>query len=248
MIYLDDRAGSKELYLPLLKLSVPVTMTRMEYGDVRFEGNGPNGIPALIGIEHKTVEDVIACISDGRFAGHQLPGLHETYNYVFLMVEGGIRSGPNGELQIAHISGRWFDAGFGNRGYKYSDFDHWLTTLELRASVRVRRVRDRSESAANIRALYLWWTRKEWEDHNSHMAFDSGHDLQSALLRKPNLVRRMAKELPGVGWGKSAQVAGAFGSPIEMVGATQGEWENIPGIGKTMAKRIRKELGYGEGE
>ena len=246
MVTLDDRAGSRDLYLPLIKEGVPVQLGRMEYGDLSWTGRGAQGIPQLVGVEYKTVEDVIKCIGDGRFAGHQLPGLIQTYNYVWLMVAGRTRSGPNGVLQVAHISGRWYDAGFGNRQFRYSDYDHWLTTIELRGGLRVRRVGDSLEAAASINGLYRWWTGKEWEDHRGHLAFDESRDLELALLRKPPLVRRMAKELPGIGWGKSAQVAAAFGTAIEMVAATEQEWSDIPGIGKTMARRIRKEMGYPE--
>lgn len=248
MILLDDRAGSRDLYLPLIKQGVPVQLGRMEYGDLSWTGQGMGGVPQLVGVEYKTVEDVIQCIGSGRFAGHQLPGLIQSYNYVWLMVAGRVRPAADGTLQVAHISGRWFDAGFGGRGFRYSDYDHWLTTIELRGGVRVRRVGDSLEAAASLAALYRWWTAKEWEDHRGHLGFDTTRDLESALLRKPSLVRRLAKELPGVGWNKSAAVAGAFGTAIDMVSATEREWMDIPGIGKTMAQKIRRELGWKEGD
>lgn len=246
MITLDDRTGSRDLYLPLIKEGVPVQLGRMEYGDLSWAGRGPEGIPQIVGVEYKTVEDVIKCIGDGRFAGHQLPGLLQTYNYVWLMVAGRVRSGQGGILQVSHISGRWFDAGFGGRQFRYSDYDHWLTTIELRGGVRVKRVGDGMEAAASLSAMYRWWTAKEWEDHRGHLGFDTTRDLESALLRKPSLLRRLAKELPGIGWTKSASVASQFSTTIDMVAASETEWANIPGIGKTMARKIRKELGWPE--
>jgi excinuclease UvrABC nuclease subunit len=52
----------------------------------------------------------------------------------------------------------------------------------------------------------------------------------------------MAKELQGVGWEKSGNIAGQFQNPLAMVQASVVEWRSIPGIGDTLAKRIVKVL------
>src|SRR3989304_2010126 len=83
MVLVDDRVGSAGL-ADLLKDAI---LTTLEYGDCAFSGNGPNGI-IKIGVERKAISDLIQSINSGRLSGHQLPGLLETYDRVYLLVEG----------------------------------------------------------------------------------------------------------------------------------------------------------------
>ena len=248
-VKLDDRAGSKELYAPLTQVGLRVELGRMEYGDIAFDGLGRDDVPIVVGIEYKKVSDVIQCIQDGRFAGHQLPGLLESYNQSWLLVEGQVRCGPGGVLQELHWSGKYHDCGFGNRQFRYQDWVAWLTTMEIRGGIRVITARTQGESAATVAGLVSWYGRG-FESHRSHLAFDLTNDTMDtiATLVRPNLVRRVAKELPGVGWQKSKDIANKFTNVIEMVAADESEWVGIPGIGKGIAKKIRRELGWGDGE
>jgi ERCC4-type nuclease len=61
---------------------------RMQFGDFSWLGNGPDGAPWSIGVERKTIGDMIQSITSDRFSGHQLPGLLNTYNAVYVLVEG----------------------------------------------------------------------------------------------------------------------------------------------------------------
>jgi ERCC4-type nuclease len=238
MLQLDDRTGSGDLAPLLRELGVPLEVTRLEYGDAALIGNGPEGIPFPVGVEIKKVSDVLACICDGRFAGHQLPGLVQCYQRVYLVIEGAYRADlRTGRLQWPR-GPVWADARVGNRGFAYKDLDTWLLTLEMKAGVRVRRTYDRRETTRFLADLWNWCCGKEWEDHLSHLAFDLSSDIDSALLVRPNLVRRLAKELPGIGWKKSQAVAQYFDSSIEMVMAGEQAWRQIPGIGKELARRI----------
>jgi NAD-dependent DNA ligase len=63
------------------------------------------------------------------------------------------------------------------------------------------------------------------------------------MLRKPTLVRRIAAELPLIGWGKSKAVEEYFPSVVQMVTASEKEWREIPGIGVGIAKGVVEELG-----
>lgn len=213
-------------------------MCRMPYGDVAFDGNGPDGRPISIGIEYKTVSDVLACICDGRFAGHQLPGLVQHYEVPILLMEGGTRPDmTSGLLQIQHRKGFWFVPKAGVRQFMYRDLQHWLFTVVFKAGVRLLRTSTLDETAAQIVSLYTWWTAKEWEEHRSHLAMvDQMRD--SALIFKPGLVRRMAKELPGVGWDRSAKVAAKFPTVIDMALADATDWASIPGIGPKTAAGV----------
>jgi NAD-dependent DNA ligase len=58
----------------------------------------------------------------------------------------------------------------------------------------------------------------------------------------------VAALLPGIGWGKSAAVENKFKTVLDMVAADQRDWETIPGIGPTIAKRAVDSLRLRKGE
>lgn len=96
-----------------------------------------------------------------------------------------------------------------------------------------------------ISTLYKWWTGKEYEEHRGHLAiFDRMRDglVDRAILVRPSLCRMVSAQLPGIGIQKSEMVAGHFGSVSNMVGADISEWEEIDGIGRTMAVKIYNAL------
>jgi hypothetical protein len=196
MIYVDDRAGSAQLGPLLRARGVPVTMTRMAYGDVSFIGQGAGGVPVSIGIEVKSLRDVLACICNGRFAGHQLPGLVQAYEKVHLLVEGTWR--PNartGILQLRLRKGVWVDASVGSRRFMFTDLLTWLFTMENKAGILVSRVSDWQEATLWLSNLYAWWTAKGWDGHKSHLAFHDGTRHGSPWQRG----KRLSPRSPGVG-------------------------------------------------
>lgn len=241
MILLDNRVGSGDLATYFAQWRIPHKLCRLDYADVAFTGHGPGGMDMEIGIEIKKVRDVLNCISDGRFAGHQLPGLVERYARVWLVVE-GVYTVDYASGVLVHRRGKHMvPIACGTRQFMYRDLSNWLTTMETKTALRVRRTSSRVETAKLCADLYSWWTNKEWDQHRSHLAFDEPQP-DRALLVRPGLVRRVAKELRGVGWGKSAKVAGRFKSVMAMCMASEDEWAGIEGIGDKMAKRIVEEL------
>jgi len=231
-ITIDSREGSAFLinHLPHGMVSVG----RLEYGDVSFVGNGPNDEPILVGIERKALGDLINSITSGRFAGHQLPGLVSSYHVVYLIVEGLWRPGTTGLLEVRKGQG-WEPLDRGRR-WMWADVEAWLTTVEQKAGVRIRKTVGMGETAAMILALYRWWTSKEYDEHRAHLTLHKPPD--SAALRKASLVRVMAAELPGIGWEKSERVAKRFRNVVEMVNAEEHEWREVEGVGNTIAHKI----------
>jgi ERCC4-type nuclease len=241
MIRLDNRVGSGDLSVFFEKWHVPYTLCRLEYGDCAIKGNGPNGTTIEVGVEIKKVRDALNSICDGRFAGHQLPGLIESYHCVWLVLEGQFSCDYESGMLMFRKGRTMAPLTLGQRKFMFRDLDHWLTTMEARGGVRVRRTLSRMETARYIADLHSWWTGKEWEEHRSHLAFDEA-TVDSEILFRPNLVRRMAAELPGVGWTRSKAVAARFGSVVEMVLANREEWEECDGIGKGIAEKVTKAL------
>lgn len=252
MVLVDDRAGSGDLVRWLEPHNVKPQLSRMDVGDVAFVAS-PEGLPGVsvrsIGIEVKAVGDLLNCIADGRFAGTQLPGLVRQYDHVWLVVEGSYRPNPvNGVLEkpgrrggAGGAQGGWFPVTYGNRAWMWKDVEAWLLTMEIRAGIRVRRTFDRRETALFIATLYHWW-QKDWGDHKAHLAFDLSRDSDHALLHKPSLLRRVAKELPGIGWTKSIHVDNTFPTVEDMINAPISRWKGIEGVGAKMATTIHNAI------
>jgi ERCC4-type nuclease len=237
MLWLDDRIGARDLQQPLERLGVPVESVRLDYGDCAWLGHGEHGPDSVqIGCELKTITDLLDV---DRFTGHQVPGLLRQYDRVWVIVEGRWRPGDDGVLEV-NGQGDWSPLRRGRRGYTYREVDHLLATLELRAGLYVRRSGSRVETAHILASLYTWWRAKAWDEHRAHLRLARSFDV--ALLTPPPLRRRVASELPGVGYAKSAAVAAHFRSTRDLAVASRSDWESIDGIGRTLATRITEAL------
>jgi ERCC4-type nuclease len=264
MIYVDNRMGSKDLY-PLLKgRGLPVTLTRMDYGDVSWLGEGPDGAPVSVGVEVKTIHDVVKCIADGRFAGVQLPGLVKSYDQVWLLIEGRTRCHErSGQLEYLHLSRskgkpEWRPVTAGTRLFQWRDLTTWLLTMQTKGGVNVIQLSDWGQVIVWLSTAYRWWT-EGWESHKSHLAFHDGTRngtpfkrdratrmvaglADRALLVKPSLCRMVAAQLPSIGWEKSKHIADRYRTVEELCAATVEELQELPGIGPKLAVGIHESL------
>ena len=242
MIVIDNRTGSKEL-LPYFPPGT-ATLGKLEYADFAFEGKGPEGVAWRIGIERKTIRDLLACIQSGRFSGHQLRGLLNGFNEVYLIVEGFFKGDSQGVL-VTYEAGEWRSLGLGPNCYMMRDIWLWLNTEAIGAGIHWNKTANPRETASFVSTLYRWWTFKEYEGHRSHLQPNTG---QVASLGNFSLVRRVASQLSGIGWEKrSRAIESAFDSIEEMVHATESDWQSIEGIGKKLSQSIMAEL-KGESE
>lgn len=242
MILIDPRVGSKDLYPPLKSFRYPVKLSPLEYGDVAFTGRGPDERPVLVGVEVKKIGDVLSCIQDGRFAGHQLPGLQQSFEVYWLLVEGLTRAGKGG-LEI-HGSRGWYEPQ--GRRMSYAAFIHWMLTMEIRGGCRIARTADRAETVAWVASLYTWWTEKKWDKHESvHAIHDDPGELKPymvALLR-PTKRQMIAAKLLGAKTGLEALKH--FGCITNMVLATEKEWMEVKGVGRERAREAMRLLHEG---
>lgn len=237
-ILIDDREGSADLMRHFPK--GVAELTRLEYGDVAFIGTGPAGRPITVGVEVKRLSDVLKCIVDGRFAGHQLPGLIETYKVRYLIVEGIFKADERTGILVQRRGKEWREVAVGARRFMAADLEAWLYTAELKAGVHIRVVSGARAAAITIYNMYKWWY-KGWDSHKSHLAL---HSLEpdTSMIREASLIRKIAKELPGVGWQRSLAVEKHFSSIIAMMTANEAEWMKIEGIGKGIAANVVKQL------
>jgi ERCC4-type nuclease len=110
-ILVDYRKGGGKTDAPqiivdhLAKLGVKAEKADLQFGDFAFEGNGPDGTIS-IGVERKTLHDLLNCIDDARYAGHQRVGMKQMYTISYLLVEGHWRAhDPSGILMEGFNAG-----------------------------------------------------------------------------------------------------------------------------------------------
>lgn len=228
MILVDPRSGSQDYIAPLRALGAHVEVVTLEFGDVAFYGS-----KRVVGIELKKLGDMMNCITTGRFSGHQLPGLVEHYQDAYLIVEGLWRPNPEDGTLETWSRGGWCPMRLGKRTWMYRDLDSFLTTIEVKGGVRVKRTGGEAETTRAIYGLYQWW--RDFDGHKSHLALN--RTAVSAFVR-PTFARTVAAALPGVGYEKSAAIALEFPTVRAMVKAKEKDWMEIAGIGKKLAKGI----------
>jgi ERCC4-type nuclease len=241
-IQIDRRAGSINLVQPLRQLGVEVEEITMPFGDASFFGYGANGVPASFGIEVKSIEDVIACIQSGRFAGHQLPGLIASYDHVWLLIVSDYRARARDGVLEYRKEGRgggqyWSESCGRQRTIFWRDVESWLMTCQIMGSIRVHRVSDYYQAAMWLKMVSNWASHA---DHKSHKVLYGSKELfaDHALLVKPTLARRMAAQLPGIGEKRSAEVAREFHTLEAMVNASPKDWMRVEGVGRGIAAKV----------
>lgn len=243
MIQIDSRQGSGE-FVSLFPPGVPTIVGKLEFGDFAFLGNGEGDEPVSIGVERKGIKDLLNSISTGRLAGHQLIGLVNNYHYVYIVVEGLWRFNPTDGMLEERNGPGWTPIQLGSRRFMAREVLGFLHTLMVKTGVMVFYSGSKRETVQVVCMLHGWWSNKSWDDHTAHLGLVKQHKSTEGAVElvKAPLLRRVAAELPGIGWQKSREVAKHFGSVMEMVLASEREWRRIPGIGKTLADRIVKEI------
>lgn len=243
-VLVDDRAGSKDL-IKHFPLSVAGVICRLDAGDASFSGNGPEGT-IMVGVEVKSISDLLASTDTGRIAGTQLPAMLQHFDASWLLVYGVHRPDPEtGALQVLKrdhndkgehgFKGKWLNHYLGSSPVPYGYMESFLLTLTA-AGLRVKQVSTMAEAAEWIGVLARWWS-KPWDKHRSLRTFDNSSVI-SVPSEDPQVVARanFAKGLPGIGYERALAAAKHFPSIQAMVNAPIQEWEKVPGIGKVLAR------------
>ena len=194
---------------------------------------------------------MLACLKDGRFVGHQLPGMYQLCGYVYLVIEGMVRPSPeDGTLQQFQewrngAGGTWTGVRtHGARGaeWTYDAWEHHLETLRRKTPLRVIVTTSPAHTARVIVALYTWWTvGGGWDSHTSHIGVHVPPDPAVRLSMEPvyrRTVLKVAQQLPGVRDVIADRVHDEFQTVEEMVGADVGRWQAVEGIGAGKALAI----------
>ena len=239
MIYVDLATGSVELIPLIRKAGVPAERTSLPFGDFCFDGKGPEG-DIVIGVERKTLHDMMACIQDARFAGHQLPGMKALYTIRILMVEGHWRPhDENGMLMEGFNGGTSWGVFRGRQGRQmYSSLYRYLISVSLSGCL-VMHSRDMHHTARNLCELYAYF-QKPWNQHTSLKAI---HTVAvPSMMGRPSLTRLWARDLPGIGEKLSDMAARVFGTPFKLANAEETDWLKVPGVGVKTAQDIYRKI------
>lgn len=229
----------KLLAAECIKLGVKAEVTDLQYGDIAFEGHGPDGDIA-IGIERKTLHDMLNCIDDARLAGHQLIGMRQLYKPTVLLLEGHWKPhDPQGMLMEGFNGGNtWGFCKYRSQRTMYSKLYRYLISVSL-TGVIITRSRDLFQTAYDCCEWYHYF-QKPWNQHRSQREI---HKVALPSMRhKPALVRRWAAALEDVGVELSERAERVFRSPIKLANADESEWLRVPGVGVKTAQAIVREI------
>jgi ERCC4-type nuclease len=231
VIRVDPRRGSGEFKRLLVRLGVTAKRRHLPFADFSFSGSGPNGI-VRVGVERKTLSEIVMALQDSRLVGHQLPGLlgspngRRRFDYVYLIVEGSY--GPDPRTGVL-MQGR-HEVGHGYHRHLYENVEKFLMTLELHGQIRVRRTNGKIATAYFVAALYRWF-QKDWYAHKS--AYKVEEDTpEQAILTQRTLDRKAYAQWPGIGWVRSSMVEKGFPCVMAAACADIPEWRKISWISR----------------
>ncbi len=222
--------------------------------DFVFSGCGPDGLDHMItiGIERKTMSDLIGSMHSGRLTAKQVPKMLEWFDYSYLLVEGTYKCGPLGELH-EWMHGGWQSVRGATNGASFDKITHFLMTISLFTHGRVMILQspNMDQTAALVGSVYEWF-QTPWEEHGSFQRFHSAPpdrpfvntptEKDGPEAWKHWNCRLWAKEVKGIGWDKSLLVADHFKTTRKAVTASTKDWLEIKGIGPKLAKAVDEAL------
>lgn len=242
MILVSSAVGSKELKPIIRSLGVVCDAVPLEFGDAAFEGNGPEGLMS-IGVERKRLHDILQCIDDGRYTGHQRIGMNKAYRKSFLIIEGWWKPhSQSGLLMEGFIDKRgtlaWAYCRPRGQGVMYSKLYRYLISVQL-GGVVVVYSKDIGQTCFDVVEMYHYF-QKPWRDHKSLLEMQKL--VIPTLETKPSLTRRWAACLPGIGTELSSEAERVFRKPIALATADETDWLRLEGVGVSTAQKIVREI------
>jgi ERCC4-type nuclease len=222
--------------VPLLEAAgATVDMTELDSADFAIVGAGHT-----LGVELKTIGDLLRCIHDGRFAGSQLPAMRSTYERCALIVQGAYRRGEEGALEMPH--GNYWATPQWARTTDWARFEGWQMTMQLLAGLPIIRRQSERETVEWLVRVDQWVAR--WDEHASHEAWDTsyGQELWAEPGKGPTRLALMLKEIPGFETKRAIAAALHFKTMRAAANAEPLDWTEIKGVGKKLALAAWKAL------
>jgi len=247
MILLDSRDGSRGLAdLPVL--DGYCELTRLEWGDAMLTGHGPGGSTISVGVEVKSITDLIQSIGNGRLGATQIPGMLRTYDHNFLLYYGEHRPGPGNVLQIRR-GHSWRTHKVGPRAVPWAYLQGWLLTASMLTPLRIVHVQDEHEVGCWLRTLDHW-LEKPWDKHKALAVFDRSRDTVAPPAADPVEVQiaRTAASLPAIDFVRGFDIAHHFNSVQEFINASRTDLMDVPGIGPVIALAVHDAINRRKGK
>ena len=239
-IYLTTAANDKDLVRmfsdehPGQSLPVPIP-----YGDFywdsaigwKCEGEYPRMLPIKFAGDRKKVLDLLACVDDGRHLQQIRNAYDGGIDRQCLIVEGMIKENPDGSVKLRKRARPTETT--------YKQLMAYLNQIQALMGVQVYYTRTLRETISKIWHLYLMYQEPP-EDHTSLKKFYI--PPMPSVTMKPNLMRRIAKELTYIGWERAELVDKEFSSVTDMATADVARWQSIEGFGEVIAHSAVREL------
>ena len=234
-IFVTEAPNDRDLLQVLQSVGMNAISAPIPHGDAVFFGVWADSTACRVCIERKQLGDMVSCILSGRYLQQAATAYDAGFEHLVLIPEGTRRrDANNGLLMVPHGRG-WTPT---VPEIEYDRFENYLDQLSVYGGVLVKRSRDVTETAAYIRILHSMFQSAP-EDHDSlHKIYSEPYPGPVSLFHPPSLLRRIAKELPGIGWKRSAEVEKSFGSVRDMIAADARRWTQIRGIGSKIAEGV----------
>jgi len=242
--YVTNEPNDKDL-AKQLTLATPI---EMQCGDVAFTGKWTDNEEMWVWCERKKLGDLVACALDTGRLLRQIQEAHQAgFKFFFLIVEAMFRKDPATGL-LQQLRGKnWanYTLGSNTKTIPYSRISGYLNQLRYYLNIQVYITRSVRETADTVMEVYSMFQTSP-EDHSSLKQFATTPEPVASFLQKPSLIRRMAKELPGIGWDRSKDIEEELGSARELCRVlADGDWVRllgIEGIGRGIVTKIDGEL------
>lgn len=233
MILVDHRVGSRELLTGIRQLGCDAETVTNLSSDFQWDGTSESGW-SLVGCERKTITDLLDSIRSNRLGGGQIGRAIETYDVYYLIVEGPWRRAEGGMLEIGWP---WHQP---KGQFRYAEVSHFLNRLRVFGGVHVWRTFDEDETAATLVDLHNEWQQPYAERVGKRVIYAPAPIVPRAgkgfFQPEATPVQKWLYQLPGMGDKKTFELAPHFANPSQIADCTI--WEDLPGIGKTGAKKI----------
>jgi ERCC4-type nuclease len=235
-IFVTDKPNDRDLATLLGSMAAVIPIP---HGDCCWFGITENpDQPSRNLLERKKLGDMANSIIYGRYLYQAQCAKEAGFTELNLAVEGRFRIGADGFLEVPGFNRYTL-----KRGWKqlipaitYSRWAQYLYELTRLVGITVCRTENVHETAELVKALWLN-SQKAPTEHGSLKQIYSS-PAPTVQLVKPSLVRRVASELPGIGWERSGEADRRFHSVQELANADERDWEGIPGVGKRTAQKV----------